>query len=182
MQTRIKAIYPYQDHYKIVEPFGYATKGIPGLDIVISGKNGKMMKEKFIFLTKSAGLRLPLKHYVLCLEEDIKEEALAWLELPLFVLYLSLAEVLPIHHLEDCLCSGRVYPSGRLSSLLYPETLLEFLGKEHGEDKILSSHKILGVNHQFPLEVLFEEMPHFHFAQEKAISPKERMRMSQTIR
>ncbi len=169
MQTRIKAVYPYLDQFKIIEPFGYATKGIPGLDIVINGKSGKMMKEKFIFLSRSAGLRFPLKHFVLCLEGEVVDESLPWLELPLFILYLSLAELLPISHLEDCLCSGRLYTSGRLASLCYSENLLSFLEKEFPEDKILSSRLLnkKSGNYQFPLEMLFEQIPYFTFAQEK---------------
>lgn len=182
MQTRIKAIYPYLDQFKVTEPFGYACKGIPGLDIIINGKSGKMMKEKFIFLTRSAGLRLPLKHFVLCLEEDISEDSLPWVELPLFILYLSLAEVLPIHHLEDCLCSGRVYASGGLHSLLYPENFLTFLESSHAEDKILASSKLNTTHRLFPLEMLFEQLPYFSFNQEAAVTLKEKMRRQVTIR
>ncbi len=176
MQTRIKAIYPYLDQYKIAEPFGYACKGIPGLDIMINGKSGKMMKEKFIFLTRSAGLRLPLKHFVLCLEDDVSDDSLSWVELPLFILYLSLAEILPIHHLEDCLCSGRVYASGSLHSLLYPQSFLSFLEKAHAEDKILASSKLQTTHRVFPLEMLFDQIPYFRFDQEAAVTLKEKMR------
>jgi len=169
MQTRIKAIYPFFDQFKIVEPFGYASKGIPGLDIVINGKSGKMLKEKFIFLSRCAGLRFPLKHFVLCLEGEISEESLTWIELPLYILYLSLGELLPIAHLEDCLCSGRIYASGRFASLYYSDSLLEFLEAEFPDDKILVSRLLnkKSGNYQFPLEVLFEQISYFTFAQEK---------------
>lgn len=169
MQTRIKAIYPYLDQFKIIEPFGYACKGIPGLDIILNGKSGKMMKEKFIFLSRSAGLRFPLKHFVLCLEDEVAEDSLPWIELPLFILYLSLAELLPISHLEDCLCSGRLYPSGRLASLCYGDSLLNFIFQNYPQDKILASRLLnkKSGNYQFPLEMLFEQIPYFTFAQEK---------------
>lgn len=116
---RINGVFNYQKEDQLIDIFGYATKGIPGLDIVGLGKHGRMMKEKFVFISRQKQLQFPLKRFVLCLEDcsqlrESSAEDLKWLELPLLIVYWSLAGHLKISELEDCLCSGFVKATGEI--------------------------------------------------------------------
>ena len=118
---RTMGVFPFQRRDRLIDLFGYTTKGIPGVDIIGPGKNGKVMREKFIFLSRSLHLRLPLKRFVLCMEENplIKEaeaHEIKWLELPLLILFWTLAEQLEFGKLEDCLSCGHISVSGKITT------------------------------------------------------------------
>lgn len=113
MNLRIKSIYPYAGLYYAVDIFGYASHGVPGLEIVGMGKNGRAIKEKFIFLSRALNLKIPKRRFVICLEESLdgkkfKEDEYRYLELPMLILFWTLAGQLPFQTLEDCFCSGKI--------------------------------------------------------------------------
>ncbi|MEI8346057.1 MAG: hypothetical protein WCG27_01220 [Pseudomonadota bacterium] len=119
MNIRIQGFYPYKGEIKLVDIFGYTTRGIPGLEIVGLPTWSKLIREKFIYLTRTQNYKMPMKRYVLCVgEESIDRDLLveqgSWLELPLLILFWSLSGLLPIHRLEECYCSGKVSISGRI--------------------------------------------------------------------
>ena len=119
MEARISAYFPCINNVKTVPVFGYSTKGIPGLEIIGLGKYGKNIKEKFIYFARKEKIKIPLKRYVVCVEgdqEDIDHILLnnRWFELPIFIIYWSLAELLPIKKLDNCLCAGKIDITGKI--------------------------------------------------------------------
>ena len=120
MHKQMYALIPNGKKPYIVEIFGYATKGIPGLEIVGLGAKGKSIKEKFIYLNKKLNQKLPPRRFVLCVEDQFlnsnKEDLFRWLELPFLIMYWSMAGVLPIQFLDDCLCGGRISARGEIET------------------------------------------------------------------
>ncbi|MBP9681314.1 MAG: hypothetical protein KBD76_07910 [Bacteriovorax sp.] len=122
MNMRTKSVYPYAGQYCPVDIFGYASNGIPGIEIVGVGKYARTMKEKFIYLSREKSLKFPLKRFVLCVEGELegkkfKEEEYRYLELPLLVMLWSLTGHLPLQQLEDCFASGKVSVEGEVTAL-----------------------------------------------------------------
>ncbi|ATH09088.1 hypothetical protein BIY24_14390 [Halobacteriovorax marinus] len=115
MESKIKALTINKNIYKTYNIFAYASKGIPGLELRVGAKNSKILKEKMIYLTRISSIKIPLKRYVICVEESgapLDKDELKWLELPILILYWSLAEGLPISKLDDCLCGGEITLDG----------------------------------------------------------------------
>ncbi|MDC1174083.1 hypothetical protein OAT67_01705 [Bacteriovoracaceae bacterium] len=138
MHTKIVSYIPCKKNDYYVEIFGYCSKSVPSLEIVGLGQAGRVIKEKFIFLSREKGLKFPLKRFKLCVdlpEEDLKvinkEGDLSWLELPMLLVFWSLTENLPIQKLDDCFSSGRVSLSGGITenkSINYEEEKLQKMG------------------------------------------------------
>lgn len=121
LNSVIRGIYPYRDEYKVVDIFGYCTKGLPGIEIIGLGKLNRSIKEKFIYLSRLQMLKLPLKRYVLCVETDqeVRESSMSnfrWLEFPLLILFWSLAGYLKMGRLDNCFSSGKVSVNGRIAT------------------------------------------------------------------
>ncbi len=136
MESKIKAITINRNTYKTLNIFAYATKGIPGLEIKIGSTNSKILKEKMIYLTRRSSMKIPLKRYVICVEEGesgIQKEEVKWLELPILILYWSLAECLPISRLNDCICGGEVTLEGEIRSLKIQGSYLDYFNSSKCE-------------------------------------------------
>ncbi|MCK5884095.1 MAG: hypothetical protein KAG61_10415 [Bacteriovoracaceae bacterium] len=134
METRIQGVFPYNDRYQVVDIFGYSTKGLPGIEILGMGKLGRGIKEKFIFLSRSLRLSIPHRRYVICVELDEKfnskgESDIQYLELPLLILFWTMAEQLPIRKLDDCFCSGKISVNGKVSDLAIKKEVLVRIGE-----------------------------------------------------
>ncbi|OFZ22995.1 MAG: hypothetical protein A2202_07765 [Bdellovibrionales bacterium RIFOXYA1_FULL_36_14] len=124
MDARISAYYPCINNVRAVPVFGYATRGIPGLEIIGLGKYGKNIKEKFIYIARKEKIKIPLKRYVVCVEgdlEDIEHILLnnRWFELPILIIYWSMAELLSIKKLDNCLCAGKIDITGKIINADY---------------------------------------------------------------
>jgi hypothetical protein len=122
MNMRTKSLYPYAGQYFPVDIFGYASHGIPGVEIVGVGRYARQMKEKFVFLSRKRNLKFPKRRFVLCVEGELegkkfKDEEYRYLELPLLMMLWSLTGHLPLEHLEDCFASGKVSVEGEITSL-----------------------------------------------------------------
>ena len=168
MNTSIFALLPHHSKIKMVTLFGYTTKGIPGLEIVGLGNEGRKLKEKFIFICRDWGIQLPLRRFVLCFEGDYKQfqkdQSLKSLELPLFILFLSLSQNLPISKLEDCLSFGEVRVDGQIIQAKIPKQywagLDHVLQKKKMKLKVISpefSHPSSQIHH-LHLEQLFADL------------------------
>ena len=100
--------------------FGYSSKSLPGIEIVGLGSKGKAIKEKIIYLNKKFKIKAPANRYVMCVEESyvasLKDDDYRWLELPFLLMYWSMAKVIPIANLSNCLCGGKVSSRGRIES------------------------------------------------------------------
>lgn len=119
MQNQISSFIEIPSGWHHVTLFGYSNQGIPGVEIIGLGNTGRLIKEKFIYLSKIRKLNIPSRRYVLCYESSLGEkkltpEVIQWLELPLLILFWSLAEQIPILRLDDCLSSGRVLANGEI--------------------------------------------------------------------
>ncbi|MCK5073579.1 MAG: hypothetical protein KAQ98_09155 [Bacteriovoracaceae bacterium] len=166
MDTRITALYPIGCSWARTNIFGYASKGIPGLEIVGLGKNGKTIKEKFIFITRREKLRLPLKRYVICIEEfstekDIMLSNLRWIELPMLVLFWSMAGLLPIGRLDDCLAAGKIQVDGMIDCpIITDDVVHKTLGVQNISEWKMIAPDAVSENTSIPvisLEDIFRE-------------------------
>jgi hypothetical protein len=120
MNESILGIYYYSNTLKVVRIFGHTGHGIPGLEILGLSKGGRTLVEKFHFLTKRFEKKIPLRRYVICLEQEgrpLTSAYPAWLELPLLLLYWKMAGILPIGNLEDCFTGGKVGVDGKIKLL-----------------------------------------------------------------
>lgn len=119
METQLQTCYFTKKGPSLVTLFGYATKSVPGLEINGLGKYGKSIKEKIVFVTRTRGLQIPLKRFVLNAEitddlGDLESGSVKWLEYPLLLHYWYLAGLLPISKLDNCLAVGSLTPSGTI--------------------------------------------------------------------
>lgn len=170
MNMRTKSLYPYAGQHCPVDIFGYASNGIPGIEIVGLGKYSRSMKEKFIYLSRERKLKFPLKRFVLCIEGEVegkkfKEEEYRYLELPLLLMLWSLTGHLPLGHLEDCFASGKISVEGDVSPLnlsqYQQEALSELFNLEQGQTlKIIApeSAAVLTEHYHLPIEGLFASL------------------------
>jgi len=119
MQTQLYSFYLTKKGPELVTLFGYATKSLPGIEINGLGKYGKAIKEKLIYITRSRGLQIPLKRFVLCVEMeddwgDMEGPAIKNLEFPLLLMYWHLAGLLPLSRIDNCAALGQLTPEGKL--------------------------------------------------------------------
>jgi hypothetical protein len=117
METQLQSCYFTKKGPALITLFGYASKSVPGLEINGLGKYGKPIKEKIVFVTRSRGLSIPLKRFVLNVElnEELGElegSSVKWIEYPLLLHYWFLAGLLPITKLDNCFALGSLNPSG----------------------------------------------------------------------
>lgn len=170
MNMRTKSLYPYAGQYCPVDIFGYASNGIPGIEIVGLGKYTRGVKEKFIYLSRERKLKFPLKRFVLCIEGEVegkkfKEEEYRYLELPLLIMLWSLTGHLPLGNLDDCFSSGKISVEGDVMPLvLLPkeqEQLGDMFNLEEGQMlKIIApgNMSIFEDYYHLPLEGLFDSL------------------------
>ena len=123
METQLQSCYFTKKGPFLITLFGYSTRSVPGLEINGLGKYGKAIKEKIVFITRSRGLQIPLKRFVLNVETcddlgDLESASVKWLEYPLLLHYWFLAGLLPISKLDNCLAIGSVSPSGLVEELI----------------------------------------------------------------
>ena len=170
MNMRTKSLYPFAGQYCPVDIFGYASNGIPGIEIVGLGKYSRSMKEKFIYLSREKKLRFPLKRFVLCIEGEVegkkfKEEEYRYLELPLLLMLWSLTGHLPLEHLEDCFASGKISVEGEIQPLSLSSLQQSFLSdlfnlEDHQTLKIIAPGDMLidEEHYHLPVEGLLDSL------------------------
>lgn len=116
-----------------MELFAYSSKGLPGIEILGVGKQGRLIKEKIMFYIKSWDLKIAAKKYVICLESseiDLSQEYI-WLELPALLLLLSLSSTLPLKNLEKVVTAGKIALNG---NIVFPPTFNENINILFQED------------------------------------------------
>jgi hypothetical protein len=137
MEKEIMGVIPVKSQYAFTSIFGYSTHGVPGLEVKGLQNYGNILKEKMIYVTRSHHLKIPLNRYVICLEHQFQEKSLSWdelkwVELPILLLYWSLAGVLPLKVGQHCYCSGYFLTSGRVISMPLGHRLGEILSNREG--------------------------------------------------
>lgn len=170
MNMRTKSLYPHAGQLCPVDIFGYASHGIPGIEIVGMGKHSRSLKEKFVYLSRVRQLKFPKKRYVLCVEGELenkkfKDEEYRYLELPLLLMLWSLTGHLPLSQLEDCFASGKVSVEGDFTALNLKNSeqdeLCELLDiDEEINLKIIApnNHFISDRHYHLPIEGLMESL------------------------
>lgn len=126
LQNQIKGLVPDGEKVMVSDIFGYCSRGVPGLEIVGLGKRGRIFKEKLNFITRRMRVKIEAKKYVICIDDEIIEkidgEIYRYLELPCLLLYWSLADVIKVKRLDDCLCGGTVSTSGVIRELQFKDS------------------------------------------------------------
>ncbi|MBF0313663.1 MAG: hypothetical protein HQK50_06925 [Oligoflexia bacterium] len=166
MNFRTTGVFKNKKGYHSVGVFGYASRGIPGVEIIGYGKNVKLMREKFIFLSRQRALAIPLKRYVLCIEQHEQlilsslsevDESISWLELPLLLIFWSLAGVIQMGRLDDCILGGKVSIAGEVLTLSCEELTAVATFSPH--QKCITIPKRSDLYYVLPLpEILGEEL------------------------
>jgi hypothetical protein len=152
MQHSIQSQIVKGQSIELVELFGYTTKGIPGLEIIGLGAASRQIKEKLIFIARSRNYKLNHRRFVLCLESyelsssAMKYESVQWLELPLFVLTMTLAGIFPFFQLSNSFCAGRIDLNGEIEDWKYSQSFLEAHKDEMKKSIILMNDQSLSVN------------------------------------
>lgn len=152
MELRLKTFCSFQNELQLVDIFGYTTQGMPSLELGGTSRMTKLFKEKILFLTKSRKMSLPPRRYILCMDMDqsqCRTEDIRDFELPFLILFWSLGEVLPIRHLEDCVCSGRIYINGVIRSKRLSWEHRQFLEKSGKKFKLIGTAE--NISHSIPL-------------------------------
>jgi hypothetical protein len=133
METQMKSMVMGPKGPMPINLFAYSTNGLPGLEIHVGGLNTKTMREKFIFISKTRRLPIPIKRYVLCAEMEgmkVSEEQASYLELPLIILYWHLAGLIPLMNLSECFSQGTISSTGRIHHFHFPSSLYQRLKRE----------------------------------------------------
>lgn len=142
METQLKAFYRTPQGVKFVNLFGYATKGVPSLEINGVGRLSKNIKEKIIYLTRIRKLAIPLRRFVVCVDinelQDQSIESLRWLEFPLLLMYWHLSGLIPIAKLDNCLCSGWLNANGEIHHMYPPRNLGDLMKRSFNLNEINS--------------------------------------------
>lgn len=114
---RMKSFLHTKKGSKIIDIFGHTSRGVPGIEIKGIGNLSSVIKEKLVYFTRLHQYKVPVKRFVLCAEIDsteIERGELAYLELPLLILFWSMADILKISRLDNCLASGRINVDGEI--------------------------------------------------------------------
>ncbi len=118
MQMRMGSFYLRKNLALPVSLFCYRNKGLPGIEIVGAGDQGKLIKEKLLYVSKENQVRLPLYRYVLCVERRelsaIGRIDFSHLEFPLLLMLWSLAEKLALKKTDDCIGAGTLSSESRV--------------------------------------------------------------------
>ena len=126
MELKTRSVIRKGNRLQTVDIFGYSTNGVPGLEIVGLGPEGRTIKEKFIFLTRFQKLKLPLKRFLIGVEiKNISKKASEYsvddLEIPMLIIYWALAGCLQIRNLESCWSTGKISIDFKFSCPLLDE-------------------------------------------------------------
>ena len=180
METQIQSFYRTSQGVKFISLFGYATKGVPGLEITGVGKLSRNMREKIIFLSRSRRLPIPLRRYVLCVDVnelgDQSSESLKWLEFPMLLLYWHMAGLVPISKLDDCLCSGHLKTNGEITQMNLGNRFTALVEKQFSQTSIrdlkIIDSPTQGENPLWLIEsaLLLEHIEGLHFKKELGFS------------
>lgn len=135
METQIYSYVQTPKGPRVITIFGYATRGVPGIEISGCGKLGRNIKEKLIYMTRVRKLKLPTKRFVICvdlndLEFDLPQAELKWIEFPILLMFWYLAGLIPIKKLDDCICAGWVDTRGDIFQSFAPVMLKQMMRKK----------------------------------------------------
>jgi hypothetical protein len=136
MENRLTCLLDSKKGPVSVAVFGYSSNSNPGLDLVGEAKFTRQLKEKIIYLTRTRKLAIPLRRYVVTIESELNSKLslaeLRNLELPVLLIFWSMAGVLPIRSFRDCLCMGSIDITGMIETPFWNYTqCLNLANQEH---------------------------------------------------
>jgi hypothetical protein len=117
MNQKINTIIESKKGRRVIQLFGYSSNGVPGLEILGLGAKGKIIKEKLIFVSRQFGLKFKAKRFVICIDEDpslIQGADWQGIEVPVGLLFWTIAGHLPLNNLEKCFACGRIELNGTI--------------------------------------------------------------------
>ncbi len=146
MQIYINTYQYSRNQLHFFKLFSYSSRGIPGLEIVGLGGQGRILKEKIIYLSKIRNLKIPNRKFVVCLDQMNIQNLLLresfYFELPIAILFWSMAGVIKIRNLENLYASGFFDTNGSIK-ILYKEDLNYKIGNEQS---VVLDKEVLGTN------------------------------------
>jgi hypothetical protein len=154
---RVNSILPVGQKYKVVSLFGYRTNGVPGIEIKGLPNNQNIVREKLVYLSKMFGVKVPVRRFHLCIDLPkeilrMKKDAIEdrFFDLPLLLLYWSLAEVVKIQELEYVFSLGKISTDGRIIIPEISETYLKSLDGVIREKACRSITMITSTKQSYP--------------------------------
>ena len=137
MENQLHSAIEHRGKIYPVKVYGYATRGIPGVEIVGLGNEGRVLKEKIIFIVKSKRLGVSRKRIIISVdfnERPVGKLSASELEIPIFILFLSLNGNLKLKNLSDCFSAGTLKIPFGVDENFYNDNFKRFLMKR-GEEK-----------------------------------------------
>lgn len=149
MEKQINSLIKVDRSFYPVTIFGYSSRGIPGLEIVGIGADGRIIKEKILYYMRSRKLGFCQKRILIGVDFKHlgkKNINFQMLEVPILILYLSLCGNLKARNLANCLSVGRFSPDGSFNFDLFNEDLEKFLNESWspGENSCLIAPEHFG--------------------------------------
>lgn len=163
MFLRINSILPVGRDYKVVSLFGYRSNGVPGIEIKGLPCSQNIVREKLVYLSKLYGVKVPIRKFHLCLDlpkevTKLKKELVndRCFDLPLLLLYWSLAEIVNIQNIEYCFALGTIQPDGRI---LIPKVSSTYLYHLNNVVKEKTANPITFIADQVETSIEIQQIP-----------------------
>jgi hypothetical protein len=136
MENQIKSALKVDGNFHSATVFGYSNKGIPGLEIVGLGNEGRIIKEKIIYFIRARSLGLPRKRIVIGVDTngDFKKRiSFEPLELPIFIIFLTLSGHLKTSTLNNCFTIGGISTLGNYIPTFFNKDLHQYIENLNGD-------------------------------------------------
>lgn len=105
-------------HKNVTEIFGYTNKGLPGIEIIGLGNQSRVIKEKILFLLRENRIKIPLKRFVICInltgKKALSLESIRDLELPIFMILLSLSGKIEYQEIDNEEFLGKIFINSKI--------------------------------------------------------------------
>ncbi len=136
MQSYINTYQCYNNKLNFFKLFAYSSRGIPGLEINGLGSQGKLIREKIIYISKIKKLKIPNRKFMICLDQENISSLISTdiylFELPISILFFSLSGIIKMHNFNNLFASGYFDTNGEIFVKLY-----EGLKSDLREEQIL---------------------------------------------
>lgn len=127
MVDQILCALPIGKDFVLTPIFGYANRGVPGIEIIGLGNQGRSLKEKIIYLNKLNGWDIPQRKYLLCFENEewdmVRKMDRRHVELPIWLLYMKLAGKIKMRTMKDVVAAGKLSSRGEIDCFNFSELM-----------------------------------------------------------
>lgn len=120
METRTQSYLIQKNQTRLINLFGYTSKSVPGLEIHGLGRQGVLVREKLLYLTRKHRFPLPCLRFSISVETPYLSPSRDWevmapLEFPLLLLFWTLSHNLKLTKPEQCLSAAVLAPDGTVT-------------------------------------------------------------------